>query len=67
MLGLMEKFDRWDLNGDGRLDLGELEDASRISGVPPQKILEFYDANKDGHITLKEAQQAYQRRVDERP
>lgn len=66
MIGLLEKFDRWDYNGDGRLTLGELGEASSISGIPPQDILAFYDTNKDGAITLIEAQAAYQRRVEQR-
>lgn len=66
MLGLIEKFDRWDIDGDGRLDIDELTAASKITGIPPQEILEFYDTNNDGSITLREAQAAYQRRVNQR-
>jgi hypothetical protein len=61
MIGLLEKFDRWDLNGDGRLTIDELDEASRISGMPASEILSFYDANSDGAITLVEAQAAYAR------
>ena len=67
MLGLVEKFDRWDLNGDGRLTLDELDEASQISGYPAEEILKFYDLNGDGAITLREAQAAYSKRIDERP
>jgi len=67
MIGLLEKFDRWDYNGDGRLTIDELDEASRISGVPAQDILNYYDTNKDGAITLREAQAAYERRIEQRP
>jgi len=67
MVGLLEKFDRWDYNGDGRLTLDELDEAARISGIPAQDILEFYDTNQDGAITLQEAQTAYNRRIEQRP
>jgi len=63
MIGLLEKFDRWDYNGDGQLTLDELDEAAKISGIPAQDILGFYDANGDGGITLREAQAAYSRRV----
>lgn len=61
MIGLLEKFDRWDLNGDGRLTVDELGEAERISGKPAREILDFYDINRDGGITLAEAQAAYAR------
>ncbi|MFU8892774.1 MAG: hypothetical protein ACNA8L_04010 [Luteolibacter sp.] len=67
MIGLLEKFDRWDYNGDGRLTLDELGEASQASGIPAQDILAFYDTNQDGGISLAEAQAAYQRRVEQRP
>lgn len=67
MIGLLEKFDRWDLDGNGKLTLAELSDAERISGIPAQDILKFYDTNQDGAITLREAQAAYQRRIEQRP
>ena len=67
MLGMVEKFDRWDLNGDGRLTIDELDEAAEISGYPAEDILKFYDLNGDGAITLREAQAAYSKRIDERP
>jgi len=66
MIGLLEKFDRWDYNGDGRLTIDELDEAAKTSGIPAKDILDFYDTNKDGAITLHEAQAAYQRRVEQR-
>lgn len=56
LIGLLEKFDRWDYNGDGYLDARELAPAEKLSGHSPAKILEFYDTNGDGKITLREAQ-----------
>lgn len=64
MVGLLEKFDRWDENGDGFLAAGELKQAEKLSGHSPAKIIEFYDLNKDGKISLREAQRGFSR-VDE--
>lgn len=65
MIGLLEKFDRWDYNGDGRLTRDELAPATKLSGVPAAEILEFYDTNGDGGITLLEAQAGYRRRIQQ--
>ena len=64
MIGLLEKFDRWDHDGDGKLTAAELVEAERLTGQPPSKIVDFYDSNKDGAISLREAQTGYSR-VDE--
>ncbi len=56
MIGILEKFDRWDLNGDGKLVASELGDAGKRSDRTPAEILDFYDADRDGGITLREAQ-----------
>jgi hypothetical protein len=64
MIGLLEKFDRWDENGDGFLVAGELKQAEKLSGHSPAKIIDFYDLNKDGKISLREAQRGFSR-VDE--
>jgi hypothetical protein len=68
MIGLLEKFDRWDYNGDGRLDQKELSQGIQsLKGKPQEvdysavEVLEFYDANKDGKVSLKEAQEGYSR------
>ena len=64
MIGLLEKFDRYDLDGNGQLDSKELLAAQKSTGHPPAEIIEFYDANKNGTISLREAQKGYAR-VDE--
>lgn len=61
MLGLLEKFDRYDENGDGELRLSELKQAEERSGQPAAEILAFYDRNLSGGISLREAQNAYSR------
>lgn len=66
MVGLLEKFDRWDYNGDGRLTIDELDEASQISEHSAEEILRFYDTNGDGAITLREAQAGYERRIQQR-
>jgi hypothetical protein len=61
MVGLLQKFDRWDENGDGQLTVVELKESARISGHSEAAILEFYDTNQNGGISLKEAQAGYSR------
>lgn len=61
MIGLLEKFDRWDYNGDGFLSASELKPAEAKSGYSPERILGFYDTNHDGKISLKEAQAGVKR------
>lgn len=64
MVGLLEKFDRWDYNGDGQLALSELKEAEQLSGLPAADILSFYDTGKNGRISLAEVQ-AGMSRLDE--
>lgn len=66
MLGLIEKFDRWDYNGNGRLNLKEIGDGintlkgtSRAVTYTPAEIVEFYDRNGDKSVSLREAQAGY--------
>jgi Ca2+-binding EF-hand superfamily protein len=66
MVGLLEKFDRWDYNGDGSLSLSELNDAERLSGVPAAEIVSFYDTDKDGKISFREAQSGMSREDEAR-
>jgi hypothetical protein len=64
MIGLLEKFDRWDYNGDGQLSLSELKEAEEVSGLPAADILAFYDTGKNGRISFAEAE-AGMSRLDE--
>lgn len=71
MIGLLEKFDRWDDDGDGQLDANELtRGIATLHGKPQQvtytaaEILDFYDTNHNGKVSLREAQAGY-RRSDE--
>ena len=64
MVGLLEKFDRWDYNGDGQLSKSELKDAEQIGGFSADEIIRFYDTGGDGRISFSEAQSGMSR-VDE--
>ena len=61
MIGLLQKFDRWDDDGNGQLDRQELAEGLAGSGHSPNAVMEFYDTNRDDNISLKEAQNAYNR------
>jgi len=62
MMGLEQKFDLFDLDGDGFLTRSELGEGLRGIGSPNvteekvDKVLSFYDTDKDGRISLHEAQ-----------
>lgn len=66
MLGLLEKFDRWDYNGDGELDLKELDVGlkSRGSTYSAIYVMGFYDTSGNKKISLREAQAGYSRAED---
>ena len=61
MIGLLQKFDRWDDDGNGQLDREELAEGLVGSGHSADAVMEFYDTNRNGLISLKEAQAAYGR------
>lgn len=61
MIGLLEKFDRWDYNGDGQLSESELKEAEELSGKPAAEIIRFYDTDGNRRISLTEAQAAIPR------
>lgn len=61
MIGLLEKFDRWDDNGDGELDRNELAIGLEGSGHDPDRVIDFYDTNGNRRISLREAQAGYAR------
>ena len=62
MMGLLEKFDRFDYDGNGSLtrkeiDLG-LKEAAVVQLEPAEvdAMMKHYDVNKDGKITRWEAE-----------
>ena len=61
MIGLLEKFDRYDLDGSGQLDSHELLAAQKSTGHPPAEIIDFYDQDKNRKISLREAQRGFSR------
>ena len=72
MVGLLEKFDRWDDNGDGELSKKEINQGIRsLKGKPQQvkytarEVMGFYDSDKSGKISLAEAQDGYRRSHEE--
>lgn len=62
MMALLEKFDRFDYNGDSRLTRKEIEQGVRESGVGGvdkkelDAAMKHYDVNRDGYITRWEAE-----------
>ena len=62
MYGLVQKFDRFDTNGDGYLTRKELADGVRNSGTlhltsaQLDKAMKAYDLNGDRRISQREAQ-----------
>ncbi|MFT4177746.1 MAG: hypothetical protein QM627_14000 [Luteolibacter sp.] len=65
MIGLLAKFDLWDLDGDGKLDAKELRPATKLSGYPASQIIDYYDTSGDRKISLHEAQRGLDRHVKE--
>ena len=68
MLGLIEKFDRWDYNGNGKLSIEEIDDGisslkgtSRAVTLTAEEVVKFYDKNGDNAVSLREAQAGYRR------
>ena len=67
MYGLLQKFDRFDYDGDGYLTRGELKEGVRessslqLSDAELDQVMRAYDANRDRRISHHEAQQAAQR------
>ncbi len=71
MLGLLEKFDRWDYDGNGELTAKEIDLGLKRLNETPMKVsytgkqvVDFYDTDRNGSVTLREAQAGY-RRSDE--
>ena len=64
MIGLLQKFDLWDDNGDGELDASELASGLKDSPYQPDKVLAFYDTDGNGRISIMEAQAGYKRAAE---
>ena len=62
MMSLLEKFDRFDYNGNGSLTRKEIEQGIAEAGVTKvepaelDSMMKHYDVNKDGKITRWEAE-----------
>ena len=62
MIGLQQKFDLMDTDGDGYLTRAEIiagfDDIGVVDQAPEtvDAIIDFYDFNKDGKLTLRETQ-----------
>jgi len=67
MIALLEKFDRYDYNGDGRLTRDEIRNGAReaemheVSARELDRAFAFYDTNRDGFISLAEANAGFRR------
>lgn len=68
MIGLLQKFDRWDDNGDGELSATELTHGiNSLNGKPQQvtytanDVINFYDTDHNGKLSITEAQAGYRR------
>lgn len=64
MIGLLQKFDLWDDNGDSELDRDELAAGLEGSGHDPDRTIDFYDTNRNRRISLREAQAGYNRSAE---
>jgi Ca2+-binding EF-hand superfamily protein len=74
MIGFLEKFDRWDEDGNGELDLKEIEIGKKsVKREPNEKrytaaqVVEFYDTDRSGTVSLSEAQAGYRRSGELKP
>jgi hypothetical protein len=68
MLGLLEKFDRWDDDGNGELTAKEVDHGiNRFKDTPMKvnytgkQVVDFYDTDHNGTVSLREAQAGYHR------
>jgi Ca2+-binding EF-hand superfamily protein len=72
-MALLEKFDRFDYNGNGKLTKAEIAQGVResdVKGVDRAELdsaMKFYDVNKDGSISRWEAGHAVTKPLPEHP
>ena len=66
MLGLMEKFDRWDYDGDGELSIKEIhagiagiQGTSKAVTYKAADVVKYYDDDGNKTVSLREAQAGY--------
>lgn len=71
MVSLLEKFDRFDYNGNGKLTRAEVVQGLKelnATGVTDEEIdavFKHCDTNRDGSVTLREAQRGEKRGLPE--
>ncbi len=72
MLGLIEKFDRWDHDGNGQLNAREIDaGVATIKGTSGSvtydaaDVIKHYDRNGDQTVSLREAQSGYKRTTED--
>jgi len=71
MMALIEKFDRFDYNGNGLLTRAEIEQGIKetgVSGVDKKELdamMEYYDVNKDGSISRWESEHVLTKPIPE--
>lgn len=67
MYGLVQKFDRFDYDGDGYLTRSEMKEGSAEAGSVSLaeedwgRVMKAYDTNRDGRISRREAQTGAER------
>jgi Ca2+-binding EF-hand superfamily protein len=69
MMALLEKFDRWDYNADGKLTRAEIlqgikeSDVEGVDEAEVDRAIKFYDVNHDGAVSRWEAEHALDKPV----
>lgn len=72
VFAFLEKFDRFDYNGDGKLTKKEVHQGLRetdVHGITEASInkgFDEFDTNKDGAVSFAEAQGGFRREVSNR-
>ena len=61
MIGLLQKFDLWDYNGDGYLVKSELKPITKLTDYTEEEVIDFYDTDSDNRISRDEARDGLKR------